>query len=104
MIPDEDEMKSYPVTYGKIIDPDGYTVEVIEGISSDPICKIILGVTDLNDSIEYYVEKMKMNLLRKRANIFSTPKSASLVAYVVIHPPTDTYVTLHILILLHIGV
>jgi hypothetical protein len=26
MIPDEDEMKQKPVTYGRLSDPDGYTV------------------------------------------------------------------------------
>lgn len=83
MIPDEDEMKTTPVTYGKVVDPDGYTIEIIEGISTDPLCKVILSVEDLNDSVDYYFGKLNMSQLRRRANLFSKPKSASMIAYVV---------------------
>lgn len=85
LIPDEDEMKSFPVTLGKVIDPDGYLIEVIEGSKDDPFSKVILGVEDLNDSISFYTESLKMDLLRRRSNLFNKPKSASMCAYVVRH-------------------
>ncbi len=31
LVPDEDEMKTTPVRYGKVSDPDGYCVEVTAG-------------------------------------------------------------------------
>lgn len=70
MIPDEDDMKSFPVRYGRICDPDGYIVEVKEAMSGsvNPILeKATLKVLDLNDSIAFY-EKLGLKLLRKRSN------------------------------------
>lgn len=29
LIPDEDEMKTFPVRYGRLLDPDGYSIEVL---------------------------------------------------------------------------
>jgi hypothetical protein len=83
LVPDEDEMKTTPVSYGKISDPDGYIIEIIDGMQSSPLSKLILGIEDLNDSIKFFTDTMKMNFLRRRANIFSKPKSASMVGYVV---------------------
>ena len=55
MIPDEDEMKQFPVRYGKVVDPDGYTIEISEAKSSTSpsISKITLGVLDPVSSIPY---------------------------------------------------
>ena len=70
MIPDEDDMKSFPVRYGRVSDPDGYIIEIKEakGSDTDPaIEKVILKVLDLNDSIAFY-EGLGLKLLRKRSN------------------------------------
>lgn len=83
LVPDEDELKQFPISYGKIKDPDGYIVELTEGVSEDPLYKVVLNVEDLNDSIAFYTNKVKMNLLRRRANVNNKPKSASMCAYVV---------------------
>lgn len=57
LIPDEDEMKQFPVKYGVIMDPNGYLIEIkeenkvmIEGNSA----KITLHVEDVDESIEFY--------------------------------------------------
>lgn len=83
MVPDEDDMKTTPVNYGKISDPDGYIIEIIDGVQTSPLSKVILGIEDLDDSVKFFTDTMKMNLLRRRANIFSKPKVASMVGYVV---------------------
>ena len=87
MIPDEDEMRSTPVKYGVIQDPDGYRIEVSEvSMASVPrfFSKVVLKVLDLNDSISYY-EKCGLKLLRRRSNVMNTPKEASMCAYMVIY-------------------
>lgn len=81
MLPDEDEMKTIPVKYGKIQDPDGYVVEVIEGKSAQPFYKVKFNVLDLNDAVQFYNEKLKMNILRRRSNVNNEPKEASLCAF-----------------------
>ena len=81
--PDEDELKQIPVRYGKVLDPDGYTIEILHSEKSNPLSKIILSVLDLNDSIDFYCKKLNMKLLRKRSNINSKPKDASMCAYLV---------------------
>ena len=81
--PDEDELKQIPVRYGKVLDPDGYTIEILQSEKSNPLSKIILSVLDLNDSIDFYCKKLNMKLLRKRSNINSKPKDASMCAYLV---------------------
>jgi hypothetical protein len=85
LIPDEDEMKTLPVSYGKIIDPDGYQVEVPAAARTSPISKIILNVADLDAACQFYTEVLGMKLLRRRANVNNTPKSASMCAYLVIN-------------------
>ena len=82
LIPDEDELKQFPVKYGKIQDPDGYTIEVMQAFRAEPLFKAILCVTDLDDSISFYTSKLGLRLLRKRSNINSKPKTASFVANV----------------------
>lgn len=51
-------------------DPTGYKWELIqrEGKQSDPICQVMLRVSDLDKSIKYYEECLGMKLLRKRDN------------------------------------
>jgi hypothetical protein len=105
LVPDENEFYTLPVRYTRLLDPDSLVVEVKDPTSSrsnrsskygprnpliqqDSAClgksaKIILHVEDLNDSIAFYTECLGMNLLRKRANINSKPKEASMVGYVV---------------------
>jgi len=86
LIPDEDEMKSTPVVYGKVSDPDGYIVELQKTTSSatsscSSIQKFVLNVIDLDESIEWYSSKLGLNLLRKRSNVLSTPREASFCSY-----------------------
>jgi len=83
--PDEDELKQIPVRYGKIFDPDGHTIEIKQSEKTNPLSKVILSVLDLNESIDFYCKKLDMKLLRKRSNVNSKPKDASMCAYVVIH-------------------
>ena len=84
LIPDEDELKIKPVTYGTFTDPDGYLIEV-EQREKDKyngnFKKIIMNVLDLDDAIDFYTKPLGMQLLRKRANINSIPKRASFVAF-----------------------
>lgn len=52
-------------------DPTGYTWELIErkGVAiPEPICQVMLRVTDLDASIAYYRDALGMQLLRKREN------------------------------------
>ena len=91
-IPDEDEMKTTPVRYGRINDPDGYIIEVHEG-NSDGFMKSRLKVLDLEESIVYY-EKMGCKLLRKRSNVMGVPKEASLCAFVGGESENEPYIEL----------
>ena len=81
MIPDEDEMKVTPVRYGRITDPDGYCIEITE--TKDiviPSSKIKLNVVDWEESEKFYMEILGMKLLRRRSNINSKPKKASMTS------------------------
>ena len=80
LIPDEDELKQFPVTYGKIADPDGNIIEIHEKQHDSKIMKVMMNVLDLNDAIEFYTDGLGMNLLRNRSNVNNIPKSASLVS------------------------
>lgn len=82
IIPDENEMVINPVKYGCIEDPDGYLIEVTEGIRSEPLRKVILNVLDTEETVGFYIEKLGMNLLRRRSNINSRPKHASICSFV----------------------
>lgn len=87
LIPDEDEMKTTPVIYGKLTDPDGYIIELKKESSSSSLLspiniqKFILNVVDLDECIEWYSKNLGMNLLRKRSNVMSTPREASFCSY-----------------------
>lgn len=95
LIPDEDEMKKYPVRYAKATDLDGYCVEVKEestGSNLPPACvatktsaKFVLNVVRLDETIAFYRDVLGMKLLRRRANLFSVPREASIVAYMVLN-------------------
>ena len=82
LVPDEDELKQFPAAYGRVSDPDGYSVEVVQGFRAEPFIKATLSVLDLDDAISFYTGTLGLKLLRKRSNINSKPKSASFVAYV----------------------
>jgi len=82
LIPDEDDLKQFPVRYGKIADPDGYVVEVTEAMrQSGSFAKVIVNVIDLDETISFYEKALGFKLLRKRSNVNSKPKEASQVAY-----------------------
>lgn len=53
-------------------DPTGYMWELIErknlAADSEPLCQVMLRVTDLDASVRYYTEVLGMRLLRKRVN------------------------------------
>ena len=76
-------MKTTPVSYGKILDPDGYLIEIIEGNCLTPFHKVLLRVMDLDETVKFYTESLNFKLLRRRANINSIPKEASLISYLV---------------------
>lgn len=82
LIPDEDELKQYPVSYGRVSDPDGYIVEVVNEFRTEPFMKVMLNVLDLDEAIEFYTKGVGMNLLRKRSDVNSRPKKATFVGYV----------------------
>jgi len=50
--------------------------------------KIVLKVEDLNDCITFY-QSLGMTLLRKRSNVYNTPKEASMMGYVGFESETD---------------
>ena len=87
LIPDEDEMKTYPVRYGRISDPDGYTIEVREDPKlkekSRKMFKVTLNVLELEDSVSFYRDVLGMNVLRRRSNVWGIPKHASMCAFMV---------------------
>jgi lactoylglutathione lyase len=100
LIPDEDEMKQYPVRYGRISDPDGYTVEVREDPKMKPesrkMFKIILNVLDIEESVAFYRDVMGMSVLRRRSNVWGVPKHASMCAFMgYSNEATDPYLELH---------
>lgn len=82
-IPDEDEMRQTPVRYGRLQDAQEHRVEVLERDTDTSLYKIVLGVLDLNDTIEFFTKVLQMKLLRKRSNVYNTPRSASMCAYCV---------------------
>jgi hypothetical protein len=76
-------MKQTSVRYFTVSDPSGYRIVVQEG---DAVDRIVLGVVDLDESIDFYTNILGMNIFRKRSNINSIPKDASMCAYVVRYP------------------
>jgi hypothetical protein len=83
-IPDEDDLKQTAIQYGRMKDVNGYKVELLQSSSTTTsIYKLVIGVLDLNDSIDFYTKVLQMKLLRKRSNVNNVPKSASMCAYCV---------------------
>ena len=87
LIPDEDEMKNTPVRYGRLSDPDGYTIEVREDKKmkdhSRRLFKLTLNVLDIEESVAFYRDILGMNVLRRRSNVFAIPRHASMCAFMV---------------------
>jgi uncharacterized protein YdaL len=82
-IPDEDDLKQTAIQYGRMKDVNGYKVELLQSSTGTSIYKVVIGVLDLNDSIDFYTKVLQMKLLRKRSNVNNVPKSASMCAYCV---------------------
>jgi lactoylglutathione lyase len=100
LIPDEDEMKQYPVRYGRISDPDGYTIEVREDPKMKPesrkMFKLTLNVLDIEESVAFYRDVMGMSVLRRRSNVWGIPKHASMCAFMgYSNEATGPYLELH---------
>ena len=82
IFPDEDEMVINPVLYGCVEDPDGHTIEIAEGVRNEPLRKVIINVLDLDETVAFYTDKVGMTLHRRRSNINSKPKHASICSFV----------------------
>eukprot|EP01041_Mallomonas_annulata_P000423 gene423-761_t len=82
LIPDESDLAQFPVRYGRISDPDGFAVEIIEKKRPNPLAKVMLHVLDLDESVAFYEKNFHMTQLRRRCNVLSKPRKASMVAYV----------------------
>eukprot|EP01031_Cornospumella_fuschlensis_P035458 gene35458-42980_t len=78
-VPDEDEMKQYPVRYGLTKDPAGFVVEIKEDVEVpiDSYCKITIKVLDLEQAVDFYGKVLGLQLLRRRANVNNRPKEAT---------------------------
>lgn len=86
MIPDEDYMLQSPVKYGKVLDEDGFPIEIHQKEKNScnrRTCKLTLRVLDLNESIEFYTNRLNLSLLRKRSNVNNDPPDASMCSYLV---------------------
>lgn len=82
LVPDEDDLKQFPVRYGKITDPNGYTIELKKENRAYPIHKVTLSVLDLDETVSYYSKNFNLKQLRRRSNVISKPREASFCAYV----------------------
>lgn len=85
MLPDEDEMKQYPVRYGLAADPVGYVVEIKEELEVpiDSYCKFTIKVLDLEQGVDFYTKVLGLKLLRRRSNVNNRPKEATGSAFMV---------------------
>jgi catechol 2,3-dioxygenase-like lactoylglutathione lyase family enzyme len=84
LIPDEDEMRNTPVRYGRLSDPDGYTIEIREdpkNPTARKLFKLVFNVLDIEEGVTFYRDVLGMNVLRRRSNVYSVPKDASMCAY-----------------------
>lgn len=93
LIPEEDDLKQNPVRYGRLADPDGYVIEVAEpdileaiknpSANDARIKKFVLNVINLDETIEYYAGlNVGFTELRRRSNVNSIPKDASMVSFI----------------------
>jgi hypothetical protein len=91
--PDEDEMKRTKTFFGQLTDPEGLSaqlllppaeVEIEIASPPSPRAKVVLGVVDLEESVAFYcAAPLGLELTRKRSNVNSIPKEASIVAHLV---------------------
>ena len=82
--PDEDELKLWPVTYGKFVDTNGIEFQVSgSSVYAQPELKVVLNVLDLEESIDFYTKQLGMTLTRKRSNVNNRPRQSSLSAFLV---------------------
>lgn len=82
--PDEDELKLWPVSYGKLVDNNGLEFEISSSsIYSQPELKVVLNVLDLEESIDFYTKQLGMTLIRKRSNVNNRPRQPSISAFLV---------------------
>lgn len=103
IIPDEDDLKQFPVRYGTINDPDGFAIELVEissktnsigtatsrsssgdgdAIIEKIIKKVRINVIELEETVSFYEDILNMQLLRRRSNVNSKPKDASMISYI----------------------
>lgn len=70
-------------------DPDGYQFELItRQASPEPLCQVMLRVSDLDKSIEYYTKALGCELLRKRDN----PENKYTLAFLAYGPEASSTV------------
>ena len=84
ILPDEDDLKQIPARYGVLADPDGYKVEVTENLMpvGSHFAKVVLNVISLDESVDFYSCRLNMKELRRRSNVNSIPKQASMISRV----------------------
>ncbi|CAM9437356.1 unnamed protein product [Chrysoparadoxa australica] len=78
LVPDEDVKTVSVGTLMTVQDPDGYMFEVHEKSRRDPVAAVMISVTNLEKSIEFYEKALGMKLLQKRSNVL---KEASMYAW-----------------------
>lgn len=96
LIPDEDDLKQFPVRYTHITDPDGNGIEIIEEPEIPTMTslnykldelnifnKLIFNVIDIEETVMFYEMIFDMILIRKRSNVNGIPKDASISACLV---------------------
>lgn len=106
LIPEEDDLKQNPIRYGRLADPDGYVIEVSEpdvleaiknpSAGDSRIKKFVLNVINLDETVEYYTGlNIGFHELRRRSNVNSIPKDASMVSFIsTSDSEKDTYIEL----------
>lgn len=96
LIPDEDDLKQFPVKYTHLMDPDGNGIEIIEEPEIPTMTslnykldelnvfnKVIFNVIDIEETVMFYEMIFNMILIRKRSNVNGIPKDASISAFLV---------------------
>lgn len=78
-IPDEPKGTVHETYEALVADPEGYRFRLIQRAGSPgKIVKVVLCVTNLEHSTEFYSELLGMRVLRWRSNLSSDPMSTSL--------------------------
>mmetsp|Transcript_5612 Transcript_5612/g.5810 ORF Transcript_5612/g.5810 Transcript_5612/m.5810 type:complete len:318 (+) Transcript_5612:117-1070(+) len=96
LIPEENDLATFPVRYGKISDPDGYLIKLVEKPSSCILSSVIVSVLDLDESVKYYSDTFRMTQIRRRSNVMAKPKEASMSAFMS-HLPEGEGATIELL-------